>query len=245
MTANLARTIFRAMESNSMRDTMGGFRLASVGLITAAALTLAAKDISAEGIAGRAGIKEGPYAAPLGWTGFYVGAAVGYGFDTDRLDAGGERFDFSLTGTQGVLSAGYDFQLSPRIVVGVFGDYGFGELDGFSENIKFTVEEQWAIGARLGVLATPSTLLYASGGYTQAEFAFSDSDENTSKTLDGVFVGLGVEQTINRGLSLRLDYRFSSYEDVEVGEFIHDNDTHSVRLGLSWRFGRDHPAQIK
>jgi outer membrane immunogenic protein len=235
------------VESNKMGDTMRDLRFACLGLMTAAALALAATGATAEGLGDRGSVRDGPYAGPLSWTGFYASAAVGYGTGTTEL---GDPFqtDVSLRGMQGAVSAGYDFQFSHRWVLGVFLDYSFGEIDGTFDTIaKLAIDKQWAIGGRLGLLATPSTLLYTSAGYTRADFEASQSGVTIAdETLDGFFAGLGIEQAINHNLSVKLDYRFSDYEDIAVnGSTNFDNEVHSVRLGVNWKFHTDHGAQLK
>jgi outer membrane immunogenic protein len=147
-------------------------------------------------------------------------------------------FDIGMRAAQGVAAIGYDWQLSPAWVLGLFGDYAFGKIKGAFDEAGdgVTIDKQWAAGARLGLIITPSTLLYTSVGYTRADFEVSGF-LSIQKTLDGYFVGLGVEQAINRNLSLKLDYRFSDYEDFTFGVFNFDNEIHSVRAGVTWKFG--------
>lgn len=173
------------------------------------------------------------------WSGLYVGAAAGYAIGSSELTVVNDTAGpFSVRGAQGVVTAGYDFRLSPKWVAGLFADYAFGELDGRSAESLFTIDNQWAVGARLGVLATPSTLLYASAGYTAADFRLSEEGSLlVDLALDGYFVGLGVEQALGRSLSLKLDYRFSDYGDVEqsFNSNSFENSAHAVRLGVNWK----------
>jgi outer membrane immunogenic protein len=245
--------ISRTMQSNVMGEMMRGSRLTSVGLATA--LALAATGASAEGFGDRGSVKDGRYAAPLNWTGFHVAAAAAYGIGvTDLVNDGTDGFDTGLRGVQGVLAIGYDWQLSPLWVLGVFGDYAFGEIEGAFDaaDDTFTIDKQWAVGGRLGLLATPSTLLYASAGYTRADFEVSGNTLNITdkETMDGYFVGLGVEQAISRNLALKIDYRFSDYKEITSIELATArdelaSDVHSLRLGLTWKFGRDDRGLIK
>jgi outer membrane immunogenic protein len=123
---------------------------------------------------------------------------VGYGTGTAELEIGDFLQDVGLRGVQGGVAVGYDFRLNPQWVLGLFGDYAFGETDGLGEaDFKLAIDKQWAIGGRLGLLATSSTLFYASAGYTRANFEASDGGETLiDETLDGFFVGLGVEQAV-------------------------------------------------
>lgn len=213
-------------------------------MTAAAALAFAATAASAEGLLDRGSVKDAPYAAPAHIrSGLSVGAGVGYGVGTSTLTNGTEADDASLRGAQGVVAVGYDWQVGPKLVLGILADYAFGQLDG-TLAADLTIEKQWAIGGRLGVLATPSTLLYASAGYTRADFeVISDLPGLllADRTLDGIFLGLGVEQALTRNIALKLDYRFSNYQDFKdaTSGLRFDNEVHSVRLGVNWRFGRD------
>jgi Autotransporter beta-domain len=169
MTANRPCAIVARDEAlNGMRDAMGGLLPTLMGLATAAVFALGATGANAEGLGDREHVKDRPYAAPTHvWTGLHVGTAVGYGTGTTELSLQGGRIsdDVSMRGVQGAVSAGYDFQLGPRWVLGIFADYAFGEVDGNIGQEKHVIDKQWAIGSRIGLLATPSTLLYASGAY--------------------------------------------------------------------------------
>jgi outer membrane immunogenic protein len=228
-------------------------KLLRTGALGFALLALGASGAIAEGAAGRGSIKDTPYAAPtFVWSGLYVGGAVGYGVGASEFSSSGAGnfLDVNLNGAQWIATVGYDFQLSPTWVLGLFADYAFGEVEGntagvnvtATPGINVTVDKQWAVGSRLGVLATPSTLLYASAGYTAARFVLLEfNTKRAEQKLDGFFVGLGVEQAFGRNLSLKLDYRFSDYgEDMSVGlgsGITVQNEVHSVRLGVNYHFG--------
>lgn len=208
-----------------MRTAIRGF---SLGAALALTVTAASAD-------GYRGVKGGSYEQPFSWTGFYVGGAVGYGIGTSEL-SNGTDVDISLRGVQGILSAGYDVQVSPNAVLGVLVDYAFGDVDGAVGGTTLTVSNQWAIGARAGFLATPKSLWYVNAGWTRADFDIS-AGASLDKSLNGFFVGGGVEQALSRNVSLKLEYRFSDYEDFNVGTTNIDNTVHSVRLGVNWKFG--------
>jgi opacity protein-like surface antigen len=202
------------VESNNMGDTMKGSRFACLGLMRAAALVLAATGPSAEGLGDRGSVKDGPYAGPLRWTGFYVGAAVGYGTGTTEL---GDPFqtDVSLRGVQGP---------SRLVTISSLVHGGCWVCSATMRSAKSTAPS----------IPSPSLPLTSSGrsadglaswrrlrdalvylGRVHA-YGFEASQNGVTlvdETLDGFFVGLGVEQAINRNLSLKLDYRFSDYED--------------------------------
>lgn len=210
---------------------------------------LALGTLSNVAVAADLGGKGDPYTAPAPmWSGLYVGAAVGYSSGNSTLhliDSGLPPFDNNLREQHGAVTVGYDFQIAPRWVAGVFADFALGTTEFASQVATIAIDKQWAIGGRLGVLATPSTLLYASAGYTGADLEAKVGGviPIASGTLDGYFVGLGGEQALSRNLSLKVDYRFSAYGDItdvtqDTGQStVSDTNVHSLRLGVSYRFG--------
>ena len=86
-------------------------------------------------------------------------------------------------GIFGTLQAGYDWHVKPRVVFGLFGDFDFSAIStefdfdaGMNGNNflsgsgELDMNWMWTLGARLGYLATPDTLVYLLAGYTQADF---------------------------------------------------------------------------
>src|SRR5215207_3893743 len=120
------------------------------------------------------------------WTGFYIAAGGGYGMwtaDTTTVNRVTGVCVLCVNQTQGgkgwfgTVGAGFDFQVSERIVLGVLADYDFGNLKGtiqdqgvfFAGEIK--QKSAWAIGGRAGWLVTPHLLSFFTAGYTQARFS--------------------------------------------------------------------------
>ena len=171
-------------------------------------------------------LKAPPAPTPVyGWTGFYVGGGWGYGmFNLDTTWAQGALpFDLVINQTQGgrgwlgTVTIGADYQFSDRLVAGVFADYDFAKIKGSLQNqSSFTVgtvkeTSAWAVGARLGVLVTPSILTYVNGGYTRARFSSAQmilneisepflgsvASEIRGHTYSGWFVGSGIEARLD------------------------------------------------
>jgi outer membrane immunogenic protein len=167
------------------------------------------------------------------WTGCYVDAGGGYGMwnqDHNAETSGLAAASLSTTdggrGWLGRFGAGCDYQVSPSIVVGAFGDYdwmgvkGTNHLDlsgiattpffGIVGNEKET--GAWSVGARFGYLVTPRLLTYFDGGYTQTKFGQVNYYNNDSfafalgsatglslpaTTYKGWFIGGGTEYALN------------------------------------------------
>jgi outer membrane immunogenic protein len=81
----------------------------------------------------------------------------------------------------GTVGLGYDFQLAPKWLFGVLADYDFASsqdasvsgggsfLDGLGAaavTVSSEMGDTWSVGARLGYLINPRTLVYAMGGYS-------------------------------------------------------------------------------
>ncbi len=119
-------------------------------------------------------------------------------------------------GWLGEVGGGFDYQFpvaSLSVVVGVFGDYDFGNVKGqftnnaaFAGNTVFVGNEKekslWAVGGRAGWLVTPQILSYWNGGYTGTQFdgvgfittgAGAGPMSIPSHSYTGWFLGGGVE----------------------------------------------------
>ncbi|HEY1245154.1 MAG TPA: porin family protein [Hyphomicrobiaceae bacterium] len=204
-----------------------------------------------------------PYVAPPGWTGFYVGAGVGGGavihdVTVNDVDFGRSHFDgIGGDGVFGTAIVGWDLQVSPNTVIGLFVDYDFSDISSDFSVLDRTIrssidhDHSWSVGGRIGLLSSPSTLWYATGGYTQARFegsttvSFDDGDVRASRdrTFDGFFVGGGVDTRLAASnWFLRLEYRFSDFSSERIfGDDFTRIDAeptmHTARLTLAYKFG--------
>ena len=184
-----------------MKRMVAGFALA---------LALSGSAAFADGM-----VKAGPaYSAPT-WSGFYIGAGVGGGAVVYDVDLFG---DFGGEGFFGTVTVGYDHQINSRWVAGIFADYDF------ASNIKTSsflgggvtgeLKNTWAVGGRLGVLTSPTTLWYGTAGYTQMEVDLNIPVD--VPTFSGYFVGLGAESQLGGGWSMKGEYRFSQFDGETV-----------------------------
>ena len=80
--------------------------------------------------------KAPPIAPVSNWTGFYVTGGFGYGLmsSDDHSTSGGVATSVDTRmggrGYFGTVGLGYDYQLTPAWVVGVFGDAQWGDIRG-------------------------------------------------------------------------------------------------------------------
>lgn len=188
------------------------------------------------------------------FTGPRVEAIIGYditkagsSIGDDSANSNNESIDGLLYG----IGAGFDFAAG-GVVLGVEGEYAestaktkFDEDFGFG-NVK--AGRDLYVGGRVGLLAAPSTLVYAKAGYTNARFDVLASDGTTELRTDidtdGYRLGAGVEQAINENTFAKLEYRYSNYKKGEFGfpnglesdRFDIDLDRHQIAASVGLRF---------
>lgn len=191
------------------------------------------------------------------FTGPRVGVIGGYDIvrpgsseDSD-VDGDDQNVDGFLYGVE----AGYDFSFGGA-VVGIEAEltdstgkvnanstdpnyFGFGEV---------STGRDIYVGARAGFLASPNTLIYAKGGYTNAKLNVLASDGTTelrqNYKLDGWRLGAGVEHAIGTNTYAKLEYRYSNYSDARFefanggtsDDFDIDTDRHQIVAGVGIRF---------
>lgn len=212
------------------------------GLVVAVLCLSATHSASAADMPEKIPVKA-PMAAATAWTGFYVNGGIGYGIwaanYTTELAGACSICETQVMGGKGWLAtigAGYDYQFSPKIVAGLFGDASLSSLKGTlqdrgiglgaSGEIKQT--SSWAVGARLGWLVTPQTMSYVNGGYSGARF--SDTSlvslptgaptgfTTPAFTANGWFLGGGMETSLSAGWFWRTEYRYAYYGNKAIVE---------------------------
>lgn len=104
------------------------------------------------------------------------------------------------------------------------------------------------VGGRIGVLATPTTMIYAKGGYTNARLRVlagsTTQTTDTSFNLDGYRIGAGVEHAVGEHSYGKIEYRYSNYRRGNIdypngatsGRFDVDTDRHQVVASYGFRF---------
>src|SRR5262245_33754897 len=182
------------------------------------------------------------------WSGFYIGGGVGAAAivnDISDHERDERLFDFNA-GADSVLGTviiGWDWQIGPKSVFGVFADFDFFNFshdhrdDIFGFRHSNDINNAWSVGARLGWLSSPSTLWYVTGGYTQVDIdhsaRFSEVDNlriDGDRTLDGFFVGGGVDTRLAASnWFLRLEYRFSDFNTARA-RVRDENDDEILRI---------------
>ena len=159
--------------------------------------------------------------------GMVYGGAVGYDLD------------------MGTMVIGAEAELTDSNADSTYGDpyttFGLGTVD---------AGRDLYVGARAGFKATPTTLVYAKAGYTNARFNYKGTDGSTiyatNIDTDGYRLGAGVEQKFGGNAFAKLEYRYSNYQEGEVDfeatnvvdsdRFDIDTDRHQVMASVGIRF---------
>lgn len=149
-------------------------------------------------------------------------------------------FDTDKVSFIGGVYAGYDYKITPCIVIGAEAGFDLGASDSFARTTATTragIDPKWSIDltARAGYLVQDNTLLYVRGGYSNVRVGVDRIDGTVKQTdedhRDAWVVGGGVEQAITPNISARLEYRYS---DLSEGHGSWSRD--QILLGASYRF---------
>jgi outer membrane immunogenic protein len=171
--------------------------------------------VAGNGIAVAADIYQMPptsetaaYYAPASaftWSGPYAGLQGGYGWGSSDVDG----LVVPTRGWQGGAFAGYNFQPSGALVLGIEGDINASGKKGTSAGT--TVSNTWngSIRGRVGV-AVDRFLVYGAGGVAFGNIKASSIAGSDSATKVGWTAGLGVQAAVMENVHARLEARHTN-----------------------------------
>lgn len=176
-------------------------------------------------------VADTPAAAEVAsdWTGAYVGVQGGViglttveNYDPDYSTPFSPSYEDAAVGTSIGVVAGYDYQISDLVVLGVSGEVNLDDavIDYYGYDY-LSLNWDAAIKARAGMLINPSTLLYATAGYSLANFEADEEYWGTDYSanpdaLGGWIIGAGIESEFAEGLFLRGEATATFYGDLGV-----------------------------
>jgi outer membrane immunogenic protein len=192
-------------------------------LLSGAALAAFAVPALAADLPARPAYKAPPAAPVYGWTGFYAGVNLGYSWGkltNDFVVAGVGTFTESqkMNGIIGGFQWGYNWQFG-NWVLGTESDFMFTDQRGstaYCAGLCVASHRLPWLGTgrtRLGVLATPNILLYATGGVAygqvRSDYAFTGLGTLSFRdTRVGWTVGAGIEGMVAPNWLLRAEYLY-------------------------------------
>ncbi|SFI42028.1 outer membrane protein [Jannaschia pohangensis] len=156
--------------------------------------------------------------APVGydWSGFSVGAQIGY---ADANATGGLEGEGAIGG----LRANYDLDLG-NWVVGAGIDYDTTNID---LSGAATVDNVLRVKGRAGIDGGRN-LYYATAGYAQAETDLIGDG-------DGYFAGLGYEVFVTDQLTVGTEVLYHEFDDFDGAPGV-EADATTAQVSLNWRF---------
>lgn len=207
-------------------------------------------------------VKAPPMLPIYSWTGFYVGADVGYAWGRDSTTEyftgtntlTGLKWDYAPAGAVGGLYAGGNYQIG-AIVLGVETDIeATGIRGGFNDpalggagNTK--IDWQGSLRGRLG-FAADRALFYGTGGLAYANISHTynnlvaGSVETTSAVRTGWTAGAGVEVALTPNFLARVEYRYTDFGSYRYDSVVtfpgltgqQEPRFGTVRVGGAYRF---------
>src|SRR6267142_765820 len=214
-------------------------------------LLLAAASLSVATAASAADLPARPYSkAPppvlspaYNWSGFYIGAMGGGGWETDAgsggFGGGTVGYNWQLPGSQFVFGVEVD-AAGANIKDSLTADIG----GGFLATVEVKINSFGSVTGRAG-FAMDAALIYAKGGFAWANrkdsisafgMTISDSQSHTGYTIGG-----GLEYLFTPNWSAKGEYMFTSLgsKTYNLGGDLFDSGTidfHTIKVGVNYHF---------
>jgi outer membrane immunogenic protein len=188
------------------------------------------------------------YQPTFTWSGFYLGAQLGYGWGDTEASSGplpgfNQSYAYSPDGWLGGVHAGYNWQAS-NLVIGLETDIELADISGSGVGTLgsgHTTDIDWvgSFRGRFG-FAADRTLFYLTGGLAYGDVAIAGPGYGYSSTRTGWTLGGGLEHAFLPNTTARLEYRYTDLgsDDFSSPGAIDSSDVtfSAVRAGLSWKF---------
>lgn len=180
------------------------------------------------------------------WTGIKLGGAISAGISVSDVSSGtgGSTFDgLSTEGYLGEVSIGYDHEFGRRWVAGVqlAAQYIDSAASATAAGVTITAKAEdfgFDALARVGYKFNDYTLGYVIGGYSWQNLSASISTPAITEDVgvSGFSIGTGSEFALSEKLSTFVEYRYTQYEDVNLGSVASlEPVSHTVRLGAKFK----------
>ncbi|WP_176083975.1 outer membrane protein [Martelella sp. HB161492] len=183
--------------------------------------------------------------ASFDWTGFYLGGQGSMTWTEVTPKSGGDKFTkYNPDGFAGGIFAGYDYQFSNNLVLGVEGELNYNWADD-TKTISGTpvkLEMDWGGGirGRLGY-AMDRVLFYGTGGWAITNAELKVGDDSQSENFNGYTFGAGVDFAFTQNLFGRVEYRYTDYPESPNDTFKIDGlklnmKQSAAMVGLGYKF---------
>lgn len=194
---------------------------------------------------------------PFSWAGFYVGAYAGGAHGVWTVDFfRNNNHGHAEQGADGVAFgalAGYNFQFSNNVVIGVESDIGYTTAKNTNEifDNDDTLQKYGLIGSVRGRLgyAFNRLLLYGTAGFGYANITNNiQKGQNAGEQVvwenqftGGWVVGGGIEYAFSNRIVGRVEYLYNNFGNVTLynrdgNQADFKNELHLLRVGATYRF---------
>jgi outer membrane immunogenic protein len=196
----------------------------------ALAIALAASPALAADFGVRPAYGVAPAYGPFTWTGFYVGANLGYAWGTIT------NANLNHSGFAGGVQGGYNWQ-AQNIVFGGEADLQLSSAEDSAGAFKFSNPWFGTLRGRVGY-AMNNILVYATGGFAYGGGEVDVGAASESHTAFGWTVGGGLEVALTPHWSAKAEYLYVDLtgQNYAVTGFSHEVQTNVLRLGGNYRF---------
>lgn len=190
-------------------------------------------------------------ASGFNWSGAYIGIGGGFGATVHKVSVPGASFNgIGGNGVFGELTAGYDYMVNERFLLGGFIDANYGNIGPSLSGLGFDADLQnvygFDVGVRAGYLLNPNTLGYVLGGYSWQHFKLDGTigatDFDFTENRGGYVLGVGMETVLRGNWTLKTEYRYADYGDksvLDIGDasLNVEPSTHTFHVAANYRFG--------
>lgn len=189
------------------------------------------------------------YGAPVSdWSGFYVGANVGYGWGKAETNLAAPNTTFNSSGFNGGIQAGYNFQAGD-LVFGVEADAQLANIY-YSQTVganttKVGVDAFGTLRGRVGY-SFDAFMPYATAGIAMGRGTASNTvggvETSSSQTHIGWTLGAGVEVAVTEQVTAKAEYLYTNLGSqpyaagFPTGGANSNLDFGTVRLGVNYKF---------
>lgn len=139
------------------------------------------------------------------WSGFYVG---GNGAVSSLNTDTGAPFTYTDTSISGGIFAGYNYMLSPNVVLGVEAEYNLNTITN-SPIFPMEMSDTYGIRARAGY-AMDDLMFYGAIGAELGTFSAVGGPPVSDDTI-GISMAAGIEYALNDRFSLRAEYTYTDF----------------------------------
>lgn len=176
------------------------------------------------------------FAPQYNWTGFSVGAQLGYGEGEAETTIQGNDFEFDGDGELYGLRAYYDYDFGSFILgAGVQYDKINIEADNDALDSRIDGDSILRLGLRAGI-DSGRNWYYATAGYARIEGELEGPFAQDVDS-DGYFVGLGYEVFLTESITAGAEVLYHEFDDFDLdGASDTELDATTVSLSVNYRF---------